>query len=398
MAVAMKVFSVFYILLFMLALCYQSVAATDKVTRENTLQNNIIVSAQGGVLRHGEIYTIRGIGFGVKIEAKPYIYADFDQQLTPLNKGLRTNWVNNGSLSSVISAANSNQALRFNHNESFASVIGVKDIRNPRGELTEKLYMFNRKYYDYDIENDAGPNGFNLKMYRFWADFDNSSVGGTLHFSYQGNEGIDSARMTSSLETQFRGAHYSPVITHKSNTWLNHELIYQASQVAPAPDTVNKAEYLSFADGIYDVYEDGIKWKMVQDHFVTRDVRHPNVNKDLFFDQVSNGAGTNTWVYYDEIYIDTTWQRIIIGNAANWDDVTETSIQIPMSWSENQLVFEVNQGDMPNLNDPLWLYVFNEDNEPNSNGVLLTPETTLSGNEMCFPIKSINQETALVCL
>src|SRR5690606_20940649 len=45
-----------------------------------------------------------------------------------------------------------------------------------------------------------------------------------------------------------------------------------------------------------------------------------------------------------EIYMDSTFQRVMIGNAATFDAVTHYEIQMPMSWSDTEVKIKVNLG------------------------------------------------------
>ncbi len=70
---------------------------------------------------------------------------------------------------------------------------------------------------------------------------------------------------------------------------------------------------------------------------------------------------------FGEIYVDVTQARVELGNAANWDDVTEKEIQIPVSWSDNSITIELNQGGMSNFNGK-YLYIVDSDGNVSSSG------------------------------
>lgn len=75
---------------------------------------------------------------------------------------------------------------------------------------------------------------------------------------------------------------------------------------------------------------------------------------------------------FGEIYMDSTLQRVAIGNAASWDKVSHSEIQLPDSWSGNSIRFKARLGALENV-DPrtLYIYVFDENGVVNQNGASL---------------------------
>jgi len=356
-------------------------------------------------LQQGDRITITGSNFGAKTVAKPLLWADFNQQIMPSSKGLRSSWsVMNAALTMDFAASNASQALRYDHSDMSQSVMTIESIRDAEGNRTQGLYLFVRKYYDYDLVEDKGLNGFNLKMYRFYSNLNNTTVHrNNAYFGYQGNDGKDSGRMSAeNTEAQFNdfSSYYSDIIDHKPEKWLVHELIYKAGDAGPDPDSLgmNSVIYRANANGVYDLYEDGEKWSMGNVGRVFHDPNQPLLYQDLAFDQVSNGTGPGPiYTYYDEVYVDTTLQRVIICDANVFANCSKRAIQIPTAWANNSITVELNLGEFANFSDSLWLYVFDEDGVPNAEGMPIVCENC-SDEGLCFPIKSANGNTAVVCL
>jgi hypothetical protein len=78
------------------------------------------------------------------------------------------------------------------------------------------------------------------------------------------------------------------------------------------------------------------------------------------------------WRYFDDAYVDTTWARVILGNASTYSACTIIEPQIPTSWSSTSIVVTINLGAIPS-EVPSYIYVFNGDNDHNSNGLEFTP-------------------------
>lgn len=70
----------------------------------------------------------------------------------------------------------------------------------------------------------------------------------------------------------------------------------------------------------------------------------------------------NTW---GEVYLDTSPARVVIGNAATWDAVTDVEFTRPTSWSNNQIevIYKAGLG---------WLYAVDDNGDVvNTNGVAI---------------------------
>ena len=75
-------------------------------------------------------------------------------------------------------------------------------------------------------------------------------------------------------------------------------------------------------------------------------------------------------MYISEIYMDKSVQRVVIGNAPNYDDLTHYELQRPVRWGRNEIEFSVNLGAFDSSSG-LYLYVFDENGVPNKNGFSL---------------------------
>lgn len=75
-------------------------------------------------------------------------------------------------------------------------------------------------------------------------------------------------------------------------------------------------------------------------------------------------------MYISEIYMDKSVQRVVIGDSSNYDDLTHYEIQRPLKWTNNEIEVSVNLGALDGAQD-LFLYVFDKDGIPNSEGFSL---------------------------
>jgi hypothetical protein len=89
-------------------------------------------------------------------------------------------------------------------------------------------------------------------------------------------------------------------------------------------------------------------------------------------------------VYYDDVYIDDSWQRVEIGNQPIYANCTHREMQIPMAWEDQKIQFKFNQGSFAN-GQTVYAFVVDNNGVPNEKGVAInigqtasstTPEST----------------------
>ena len=70
--------------------------------------------------------------------------------------------------------------------------------------------------------------------------------------------------------------------------------------------------------------------------------------------------------FFDDVYVDNTYSRVIIGDAPKYADCKIVEPQIPVEWSESSITLVVNQGALPNGKN--YLYIFDSGNLSNTAG------------------------------
>jgi hypothetical protein len=78
-------------------------------------------------------------------------------------------------------------------------------------------------------------------------------------------------------------------------------------------------------------------------------------------------------VELSEIYMDKELQRIFIGDALIWADVTHAEIQLPTSWSDIEIKFDANLGAFNGIDNAMSIYVFDKNGLVNSTGISICP-------------------------
>ena len=82
------------------------------------------------------------------------------------------------------------------------------------------------------------------------------------------------------------------------------------------------------------------------------------------------GDLSNT-LYYDEVYLDDSWARVEIGNAATWSACSHRETQIPSAWSSSSITAKVNQGSFAD-GAGAYLYVTDDEGSVNTSGYPIT--------------------------
>jgi len=74
---------------------------------------------------------------------------------------------------------------------------------------------------------------------------------------------------------------------------------------------------------------------------------------------------TGNYRYWAAIYLDRTYSRVMLGNAATWATSTKREPQIPSAWATGSITATVNLGSLVGA-DAKYLYVFDSANTPSA--------------------------------
>lgn len=88
------------------------------------------------------------------------------------------------------------------------------------------------------------------------------------------------------------------------------------------------------------------------------------------FDGGGNSPPAITW-WMDNIYVDDTLSRVMVGNASAWSACTQFEMQFPVAWSGSSIQVRANVGGL-SPNQQAFLYVVDSTGAVNSNGYLIT--------------------------
>lgn len=72
--------------------------------------------------------------------------------------------------------------------------------------------------------------------------------------------------------------------------------------------------------------------------------------------------------WMDDIYLDGSFKRVVLGNAPKFVDVTHQEVQYYTSWTDTEIRFTPYYGGL-DRKKPSYIYVFSEDDVPNADGI-----------------------------
>jgi len=320
------------------------------------VQAEPIIEGIAGEVGHGMTLQITGQLFGTKPQASPRYWADFESGVDPSDLGLSQVWDEiHGEITGENARTRSASAFRSDVSSSSGGNGPVVKNMN-----SDNWYIFLKRRYAFEIEANQGPVGFNLKIIRMWPEVISGELpyGNNIHIGYQGSEEAGNGRVTNERTSVSGTLWFRYVAPFIANKWHTEEIIYRSSQIDEQDGTFNWLR-----NGL-PVWTDRL-WQM-------RIAERPNRYDILLFDQVANGTGPGPlWVYYDDIYMDDTWARVMLCDISLWSMCVNKEIQIPVSWNSSQLSFVVNLGGFDTVTQSLFLYVVTSEGDVNQKGYLV---------------------------
>lgn len=336
----------------LIALCILTVLAS-------TALGEPTISSVSGALSNGGTIIIKGSGFGSKNPAPPLIWADFELgTINPTLLGLKTIWDKMTALE-VTSNSQADHSKFSVRGTPKSSSLGKQNPAFSVGSLkAEAIYVFLRRKYDHVNWWNTMAEGSNYKFMRLWPSSETYPnqyvvIMDSTHRLANHNE-LVGCNSNDGSATKTDGKVEPPALN-----WNTEEYEFRHS-TSPA------------GNGIFRIWVNSIL-HLNRTDAVTRDVGSGpcagatwgQVRIENFY---SNFAPPeNAYVYMDDIYVDNTWSRVMIGNSNKFDTSTKREIQIPQLWSDNSITITVNQGTLGSFSN-VYLYVIDRNGVVNSVG------------------------------
>jgi len=309
------------------------------------------ITGVSGPVVHGTTVVITGTSFGAKGGSdpnKPLLWADFETSINPTSLGVVTAWDN------IYSLVRTTGGVQYGLSGSNAvgtwpgSDARLLDFRVNRALTT--LYMAGKRRWTNMIYAGGGNSG--VKFFRIYAD-----NGGDIVASTSGN-GI----VLDELCIMGNGSLYQPV-NFPLNAWHQHEFLWRQA-------TSSNCSGDATGNGYYEFIQDGVRSQYIQ-NFATVPVGSANFglgNGIRIFDNYNapqDALPDGTKVYEDDLYLDDTWARVMIGNASTFAASRIREVQIPTAWANGSITVQVNRGTF-GASASAWLYVIDSTNTPSA--------------------------------
>lgn len=307
----------------------------------------VITNISGEIIDNAKIQ-IKGINFGIKDPVKPIIWADFENgSINPTDLGRYTSWNDISRLE--ITGLNQYAGSKYSAVGEWNSVIGNRafSFRIDKSYWT-KIYHYQKRYFSFDATG-------NQKFWRLWPESKTNNFLAifktTSAMCYNEIEGYVGGNVGG-----YQGKPY------EKNKWNIEEFVWQYEGGSGLDmDGVNRSR----GTGIWDYTRNGIKIQH-RENVVNGEKSHKELRTDNFTD-TNYLPPDGSKVYMDDIYIDDTYSRVMIGNDPSMDKSTHREIQIPVEWSNDSITIITNQGLFIE-GDTVYLFVVDADGNVNAEG------------------------------
>lgn len=194
---------------------------------------------------------------------------------------------------------------------------------------------------------------FNHKIFRLWGQYG--------LYSNNSYISLDRDGMINNEQTGV-GAYWNSSWEHSINSatrrWVVEEFQYRAG-------TVDQE------DGMLFYWQDRIQgWSKKRFRFTT--AAYPHKYSDLYQTQVSNGAQPLSYEYFDSLYVDESWHRVLVCAESTWSTCKQPEVVIPAAWADNQIKVSLRLGGLKNMSN-VYFYVINGLGEVNEKGFASCP-------------------------
>lgn len=313
-----------------------------------------LITSTSGAWTHGGSVTISGSSFGSKGGTnpnKPLIWADFEASIQPTSLGHLTAWSQIiGDNTNLSTAAPQHGLSTQNVKGTYNATSGNSDWHNfalnRAGLFTGKIYGYAKRYYDF-----ARPS--NQKLYRLWTDqlSPNLSLVGIVHSG-------DTIMVNEFCLTD---PDAYPLFGWLQNQWGLEEFFVDIGTVDGCGG--------NNGNGMARLVRNGVT--IQQDLTMSYGVQSGKTYGRLWwpdnFNDTRNPPAGGDSVYMDDIYIDDTWARAMIGNTSTFATSTQREIQIPSVWADGSVTVTVNRGNF-GATANAWLYVVDSTGASNVSG------------------------------
>jgi len=311
------------------------------------------ISGVSGVFTHGGAVVITGSSFGSKSTPAPIDFEQFEDSVED-GTDLEDESVWNVAASAEVKYNTSSQ-------RTINSTLNVKDrLRrdySPGGPFSRQVFSSAGSkiisFWVYmTIYNLDATGDWQWKVWRILTEDQHTAPPGILNQSWWNSDG-------SFARFYFEKSGMSPAgspggFTYKTDQWVYVEaLIKECSDI----DIQDGEAYFKV------MCSDGTVTTNQFTATATRTTSNPDIldwiRLGYGMENAAN-ADNEIYVFFDDIYIDNSWARVAIGNAAVYTNSTHIEMQSPIAWASGEITITANQGSF-SINDTAYIFVFDSD-------------------------------------
>lgn len=334
------------------------------------------ISGVSGTVSHGQSITISGSGFGTKSTAAPTIWDDCS--------GTDTSVMWSGAWPTVVNSATYGATYRT------PATVG-RNVSLPHTHVSKYLCGANYQTWDEGGRADSGNNVM------VWKTRTQGTFPQYTYCSYYEQRDPNFDFTQDATDDNYKtwdysrgGTPYGGDYSMDYNWYLEDfdtgewHIVDDGSAgiTSPPPSSVwggpyaqsgwGKVEieicYTDQASGYIKVWENGV---LDLDYSGPTDTM-PGTDRSECVGGYARDRGTGNWRYWNDIYLDNTRQRVLIGNANTLAGCTTLrEVQIPSAWTDTSITATVNQGGFAD-EATAYLYVFDATGTANSTGYSIT--------------------------
>ena len=333
------------------------------------------ISSVTGTITHGQSVVVSGTGYETKSPAAPLRWAPFDTTSNASTLGQATGW-------------NQIQNLAWDSDEGYNGS-GMKgtagngvwtmrvDSSSPYWNASnQKFYLFRREKKNFIPIGDD----HNFKSWRIWP-ASQSGLNGTIG-EHNGRPFVENATGCSGDTGYWSNARTN------TTSWVAKELFFEASSAACVKDGTLRERFngVDKHSGTL-ITQRSSSPQNWQSHYVVHGVV---ANKGNWFSPAWSDT-FNFWV--DDVYVDLTWQRVMIGDASTFANCRKFGFIVPTAWSDTSITgtLQFHSQDFP-AQTTAYAYVFDTTNTPNTAGKLIVIGGSVAGDP-APTITSVNIST-----
>ena len=317
----------------------------------------LTVSSGGGGYAHGDLVTITGSGFGTRAQPKPLLWAPADGSINPSSLGVVTSWTETQAVEYAAGeGAFGGGAIKASDSSGSwtAGIIASGVVWNSYGQ---RMYCFRRVKQNFDITADL-----NWKIIRFWPAAittpDWFIQAGNANLNVEGIDGSDTYPYDPGITSPISGGNIAAV-RGTVNTWKTEQILMRANSAASAYD----GEFYHYVLG------SGLVGVLPHTTYTSKTIRlrSGDGETDMTLAYPVHAVKANTTFpsdyrhWTDDVYLDTHWSRVMIGDSATYSACTFLAPQPPTAWADTSVTVSLNLDGFPS-GSTRYLHVIDDTN------------------------------------